>query len=242
MRNDTLYQQDLSSIHIEGYGFHWEKAAPCLLQFFKQNGVDGGTVVDLGCGGGQWLEWLAARGYQVWGIDVSASMIEAAKERVSPSHLIHGCFSKVELPSCDAVTSLGEPINYLGQKQAIKRTFNKVYRALRPGGIFVFDAREPAKKPVLPRTVSRVGDSWACICEIIEKPEINSLIRHITTFRQVGKLFRRSQETHNLKVYSRAETLTWLRKIGFRVRHYRGYDTYRFPPGQSVYLARKPEC
>lgn len=242
MTSDMLYQKDLSFVHIEGYGFHWENAAPAILRFFKQHGIEEGTVVDLGCGGGQWLERLVERGYEVCGIDVSARMIDAAKKRVPSARFILGSFSDVELPPCDAVTSLGEPINYLGQKRAIRRTFRRVYQALRPGGMFVFDAREPARKPVAPRTVARTGDGWACISEIVEKPEQNSLVRHITTFRQVGKLFRRAEETHSLKVYPQAETSAWLREVGFRVRRYPGYDEYRFPPGQIVFLAEKPGC
>jgi predicted RNA methylase len=51
-----IYQEDLAKIHIDGYAFHWESAASAVLRFLRESGVEKGTVIDLGCGGGQWLE------------------------------------------------------------------------------------------------------------------------------------------------------------------------------------------
>jgi hypothetical protein len=53
MSSDDIYQEDLAKIHIDGYGFHWEGAANAVLRYLRDNGVHEGTVVDLGCGGGQ---------------------------------------------------------------------------------------------------------------------------------------------------------------------------------------------
>lgn len=236
----AIYQEDLAQIHIEGYGFHWEGAAPAVLGFLRNGGVTSGRIVDLGCGGGQWLERLSAEGYEVCGVDISASMLRAAKQRVASGTFILGSFVDVDLPRCDAVTSLGEPINYLDGSRSIQRVFRKVFRALRPGGVFVFDAREPAAGPVEPRTATRLGDTWACIARIEENAATNTLVRHITSFRQVGRNYRRRTEVHRLKIYAKVDTIRWLRAAGFRVRAYRGYGSYRFSQRQSAYVARKP--
>jgi SAM-dependent methyltransferase len=239
--HDTIYQDDLAKIHIDGYGFHWEGAAEAVLGFFRRYAINGGTVVDLGCGGGQWLERLARGGYQVYGIDQSASMIRSARKRVPNGKLIVGSFADVVIPSCDAVTALGDPFNYLDGPQSIQRVFDKVFHALRPGGILVFDAREPATKPVEPRIAARVGENWACIARIEEDGAANSLVRDITTFRKVGNEYRRAREAHRLKVYPKRVTLRWLRDTGFRVRTFRSYGDYRLQQRQSAYVARKPK-
>jgi hypothetical protein len=51
--------------------------------------------------------------------------------------------------------------------------------------------------------------------------------------------YRRDEEVHRLKVFSRAEVTAWLRKIGFRVRTHRGYGDYQLGPRQSVFVCRK---
>jgi hypothetical protein len=40
MADDGIYQEDLARIHIEGYGFHWEAAAPVVLRILRNSGID----------------------------------------------------------------------------------------------------------------------------------------------------------------------------------------------------------
>ena len=167
-------------------------------------------------------------------------MIKAAKKRLPEGKFILGSFADVDLPHCDAATSLGEPINYLDGQQSSRRVFRNVFQALRPGGVFVFDAREPATRPVEPRIHTRLGDNWACISRIEEDGTKNSLVRRITTFRKVGSTYRRREELHVLKLYPKSDMVRWLREAGFRVRTFRQYGEYRLAERQSAYVARKP--
>jgi SAM-dependent methyltransferase len=166
--------------------------------------------VDLGCGGGQWLQRLAAHGYKPVGIDVSAAMIRQARKLVPSATLIHGSFAGADLPPCHAVTSLGEPLNYLGGKRSFKRTLKSVYDALLPGGLFVFDVRVPPLQPVETRIAARVGDDWACIAVIDEDPATGRLVRRITTFCRHGAAYRRGEEVHELNLFSSADMRSWL--------------------------------
>lgn len=234
-----LYQVDLARIHIDGYGFHWQSAAPALGKWLRDSRISTGRVVDLGCGGGQWLARLAALGYTPVGVDVSEAMIRASRQLVPAAELHHGSFASIRLPPCDAVTSLGEPLNYLPSAASVRRTLRNVYRALRPGGLFVFDVRTPPTKPIAPRTVARVGDNWACIARIEEDAASGRLTRHITTFLRSGRSYRRGKETHVLRLYPRAEITAWLRDLGFRVRTKRSYGNYRLAPRHVVFLAQK---
>ena len=241
MPAQDIYHEDLAQIHVAGYEFHWKNAARTVLDFLHEHNIPRGTVVDLGCGGGQWLENLASRGYRVCGVDASPSMIRIARKRLPSASFILGSFAEVELPCCDAVTSLGEPINYLDGMRSIKRTIREVYRALRPGGLFVLDAVHPATPGVEPRTAARTGDTWACIAVIEEQPERNLLVRHITTFREVNGEYQRHEETHRLRIYPKSEMLRWFRAAGFRVCAYAGYGDYRFRLRQTALVAHKPQ-
>lgn len=115
-----------------------------------------------------------------------------------------------------------------------------MHSVLRPGGVFIFDARGPATGPVEPRVAARVGETWACIAEIREDHEAVTILRDITTFRQVGEGYCRAHEVHRLKIFPKNVTAGWLREreLGFRVRTYHGYGEYRLAPRQSAYVAR----
>jgi len=238
-----LYLDDLAAIHVEGYGFHWEQAADPILRWLHDLGISAGAVVDLGCGGGQWLRRLADHGYQTTGIDVSPQMIRIARKNSPSSQYITGSFADVDIPTCDVVTSLGEPLNYLNSGTAIKRTIRKVFRSLRQNGVFIFDVRHPANRAIPARDHNHAGKDWFCHARIEEDHSRGTIVRHITTFRKIGRGndFRRDQETHRLKVFSRAQTTEWLRAAGFRVRTKRGYGGYQLADRQSVFICRKPK-
>jgi SAM-dependent methyltransferase len=239
--NARLYDEDLARIHVDGYGFHWSGAAESILQWLEEFGISNGTVVDLGCGGGQWLRRLIEEGYDACGIDVSNSMLQIARQNAPAARLLCGSIDEAPIPTCDAATSLGEPLNYLNSGPAMRRTMRRVYQALRPGGAFIFDVRHPSGVPVPPRYQFKFGDDWSCHAHI-EEDCTGSLIRTITTYRKTkAGLFRRDDEVHRLKTFSQAQIAEWLRKIGFRVRTRRGYGPYRLGPRQAVFVCRKPK-
>ena len=60
----------------------WESYLKGLLQSY---GVDGGLVLELGCGTGSMTELLAADGYDMIGVDNSEDMLEIAQEKKSAS-------------------------------------------------------------------------------------------------------------------------------------------------------------
>ena len=239
--NARLYHDDLAQIYVDGYGCHWAAAADAILDWFNEFGISSGKVVDLGCGGGQWLARLAEGGYETCGIDVSESMIRLARQNAPAAGFLCRSFADVAIPECDAATALGEPMNYLKNGPAMRRTMRNVFTALRPGGVFIFDVRHPAKGPVAGRDHHKVAGDWFCHARIDEDFRRNELTRYITTFRRMNDgRYRRAEEVHRLKVFSRAEVTRWLRKTGFRVRTRKAYDCYKLKFRQSVFICRKP--
>ena len=77
------YRRDLAYVHDAGFSDYALQAAPGLLQMLRKNKVPRGLVVDLGCGSGRWAAALNQAGFEVLGVDQSASMIDLAR-RVAP--------------------------------------------------------------------------------------------------------------------------------------------------------------
>src|SRR6266571_1959852 len=220
------YNSDLAYIHDVGFGDFAKNSAPGLLQILHNSGLASGLVVDLGCGSGIWASELSRAGYDVLGIDLSTSMIEIARKRAPKAKFRVGSLLKVEVPVCDAVTSLGECLNYLFDEinsiDQLRRLFRRVYSALNPGGLFVFDIAEPGRGKG-PRQKHRKGKDWAVLVEVEEDAKTNRLTRRITTFRKRGKSYVRDEEVHVLQLYKRSAIVSELRGAGFRVRSVRAY-------------------
>lgn len=237
------YRKDLAYIHDVGFGDFAKNSAPGLLKILVDCGITRGLVVDLGCGSGIWASELLRVGYDVLGIDLSPAMIEIARKRAPKGEFQVGSLLKVELPWCDAVTSLGECLNYLFDEtnsiNQLRRLFRRVYSALKPGGLFVFDIAEPGRGKG-PRQKHREGQDWAVMVEVDEDKAARWLTRRIITFRKVGNFYRRGEEVHQLQLYDRGEIARELREAGFRVRTLKGYGEQPMIEGCVGFLARKP--
>ena len=123
-------------------------------------------MVDLGCGSGLWARELVDAGYDVLGIDISACNDRYRAKRVPRVEFQVGSLLKAKLPQCDAVTSLGEGFNYLFDKNnsfsELRRLFFRVYAALKPGGLLIFDIAEPGRGKG-PRQKHKEGADWAVL-------------------------------------------------------------------------------
>jgi SAM-dependent methyltransferase len=239
------YRDDLAYIHDAGFGGFARDAASFLLAALWRQGMAGGLVVDLGCGSGILAERVAAAGFDVLGIDVSAAMVALARQRVPGGRFRRGSLLTAELAPCVAVTAVGECVNYqfdpANTKQGLEKLFRRIYQALGPGGLLVFDVAEPGRVPGsgLQRTF-REGEGWAVLVIAEEDRRRGLLTRRITSFRKVGETYRRDHEVHRLRLFRRSEVAGQLRRIGFRVRVLSGYGGEPFPPGYAGFLARKP--
>ena len=98
-------------------------------------GVRGGEkILDLGCGDGFLTEKILEKGATVIGIDASPTMVEAAKARGIDAY----CLNASEMDydqEFDAVFS-NAVLHWITDPQPV---FNKVAKALKPGGRFIAD-------------------------------------------------------------------------------------------------------
>ncbi|HSE41900.1 MAG TPA: class I SAM-dependent methyltransferase [Acidobacteriota bacterium] len=238
------YEQDLAYIHDQGFGEFAKNAAPGLLKMLREHGIHSGLVVDLGCGSGIWARYLHDHGYEVFGVDQSAAMIQLARRTAPAAKFKNGSLFNTTLPSSVAVTSLGECISYLFdrnfKKDSLLKLFRNVYRALQPGGIFIFDVMESLPYELkYPKKLYKEGKDWAILFAATCDRKQKILTRHMVTYRKIGNHYRRGEEVHRLRVLGRKIVRRELERAGFGVRYLQSYGKMRMMPGRLAFLAQK---
>ena len=233
------YGEDLAHIHASGFTALAEAAAPAIIELLRAAGIHRGLVVDLGCGSGITSRGLVDAGYEVLGIENSRPLLARARREAPGARFRHGSFLDERLPNCVGVLAIGEVLNYTNRN--LEPVFRRVYRALRPGGLFVLDLAGPGRVPRDgPARSWAEGPDWAILVETDEDPSRRLLTRRMTTFRRTGRGWRRGRVTHRQRLHPPSEIGTRLRQGGFRVRIRRGYAGERFAPGHYVVVASKP--
>jgi SAM-dependent methyltransferase len=237
------YSRDLAYIHDAGYGDFARDAAPGLLAELRTHGITSGLVVDLGCGSGIWAARLLDAGYTVLGIDISPAMIRLAKERAPAARLRVGSLLSAELPPCVAITALGEVINYtfdpVNSRLTLDAFFRRAFETLCPGGMLIFDFAEPGQMPDRQRTWT-LGPDWAVLAEKSEDKRRHTLTRKIVSFRRHGKLYRRTDESHIVRLYQAEQVKSDLLRIGFQAKLSRRYGKMHLRPATAAVFALKP--
>lgn len=239
------YRCDLAHIHDVGFTQLATSAASVVIEELASVHNFSGTIVSLGCGSGIEARILCDSGYEVVGIDLSEPLIKLARKCVPEAEFRIDSFVTADIPPCIAVTAIGEVFNYAFDtaNNAANRAavFQRIFAALVPGGLLVFDmaglARAPSHSPQ--RTFTE-GPDWAVLMEAEADTANKMLTRRITTFRKSGELYRRDSEVHQLQLIEPEEIGMLLSSLGFSVRILDCYGSFPLPQGLIGFIAKKP--
>lgn len=239
-----FYREDLAYVHDVGHAGFALRSAPGILGILRDNGIPGGLVVDLGCGSGLWARELLRAGCGVLGIDISEAMVEIAREKAPGAGFRVGSLFEAPIPPCDAVTAVGEVLNYLfdpeNEERGLEGVFGRVYEALRPGGVFVFDVLGPGQVPL--GVASRgwsIGEDWAVLNEKEEDPGRGTMERRIVSFRKFGEHYRREDEVHRVRLYEPEEVAGGLERAGFGVQTMGSFGGHPLGVIHAAFVARR---
>jgi SAM-dependent methyltransferase len=243
LRRRPIYGPDLAHIQHAGFSDFARRAAPFLLSLFRGSGLARGRVVDLGCGDGAWLRRLTDAGYAATGIDQSLALVRIARSVAPHAAVRLGSVYATPIPACDAVTALGEVLNYRPESSrrppTLAATFRRVAAALPPGGWFVFDLLVAGEGPPMDYRVWSEGQGWTVLVRVEEDRPRRRLTRDIVTYRRRGREWHRHVERHVLRVPSRAEVAAALRAAGFTVRVATRYGEAALLPRRAAFIARR---
>jgi SAM-dependent methyltransferase len=132
----------------------WNQAEPpqLLVDLVEAGRLAPCRALDLGCGAGNCAVWLASRGFDVTGVDVSGAALRHARELARNKGV--AC-RFVEADLLDDVTGVGGPFDFACDWEVLhhvlpedrRRYVANVHRLLRPGGRYLsvcFSEDDPA--------------------------------------------------------------------------------------------------
>lgn len=105
---------------------------------FAQSG--GRDYLDLACGTGPHLALMQQQGFVVTGLDNSQPMLDLAARRCPQASLLLCDLAQFDFSAAfDLVSCFLYSLHYSYPTSAFGESIRRAYRALKPGGIFIFD-------------------------------------------------------------------------------------------------------
>lgn len=179
------------------------------------------SLVELGCGTGSLAAILASRGYQVTAVDLSPDMLSVAAEKCDGLNVQLVCqdMSRLALPlQTDAVICCLDSLNYVTKPAMVQRTFQKVFAALKPGGLFLFDVKTPlALESADGQVYIDENEEVYCVWrgEYDKRRRICGYGIDLFALQDDGSWWR-DGEYHEEYAYTMEELAAWLSAAGFQ--------------------------
>jgi len=179
------------------------------------------TAVDLACGTASIAKLLAEDGLQVTAVDLSEDMLAVAWEKTADmdNQPLFVCqkLQELQLPrGVDLAVCALDSLDYILDPEDCKEAIRRVYKALNPGGIFIFDVNTPDKLRAMDGEIFLdEDDDVYCVWRGEFDEQTNICTYGMDLFQRRGDTWHRSFEEHMEYAYS-AEMLTaFLREAGF---------------------------
>ena len=198
--------------------------ADCFIRLLHENGINTGEITDLACGTGTMTLAMAKRGYRMLGVDRSEEMLSVARRKamdMGEARIPFVCQDMRELALAhpvDALICANDGVNYINDPGQVQKTFSRIYGALKPGGVFVFDVSTVYKlsrilgNRVMVHTEGDINYIW----ENAWDPGARLCRMDLTFFVKEGEMWRRFCESHLQRGHEQEELTRWLWETGFR--------------------------
>ena len=179
------------------------------------------TAVDLACGTGSVSLLLAKKGLQVTGVDMSEEMLcvaaQKAQELENPPYFACQWLQELKLPrGVDLAVCALDSLDYITNPDDCAMAIRRVYKALNPGGCFIFDVNTPQKLQAMDGQVFLdEDDDVYCVWRGEFDEQTNICSYGMDLFQRNGNTWQRSFEEHREYAYSAQQLTGYLKDAGF---------------------------
>jgi SAM-dependent methyltransferase len=199
-------------------------AETILPEYLEELGCQPRALLDVACGEGTLAVAMAETGIKVTGIDQSAQMIDLARDRAKAAKVkvdfrVEDMRSLAFEKEFDLVTCFFDSLNYLLSVADLQDAFVGAFRALRPGGFYIFDMNTVYGLAVdWMRQQTYIQNETDDFIEIHRQEfDHENLIAsmYVTVFQKKGNLWERFEEVHRERGYPIADIQFLLANLGF---------------------------
>ena len=206
------------------------------------------TAVDLACGTGSVAILLAEQGLKVTAVDLSEDMLTVASQKArdmdNAPMFVCQPLQELRLPrGVDLAVCALDSLDYITDPKDCTQAIKQIYKALNPGGVFIFDVNTPEKLRAMDDQVFLdEDDDVYCVWRGEFDEQTNICSYGMDIFQREGNCWHRSFEEHREYAYSQEQLTGFLKDAGFthiEVYADRVYEAPR-PGEQRIYFkARK---
>lgn len=220
----------------------YDKWVNIVEAYVNKHRIEGKKLLDLACGTGELSVRFAREGFEVTGADLSSDMLSVAKAKADqlalPIQFFQQDMAELEdLGEYDVIGIFTDSLNYLKDEQAVRQTFEGVYRLLKSGGLFLFDVHSVYKMDQIfaDATFTLVEEEISYIWESFIGEEPHSIEHELTFFvlDEVTGKYDRIDELHFQRTYPEHFYKGLLERTGFQGVEITGDFTME-SPGPSV--------
>ena len=199
----------------------YEAVVDFYRKIMEEEGVHPRSAVDLACGTGSVTQLLARQGIPTIGVDLSEDMLTQAQLKTAdmdnPPRFICQSLDKLKLyKAVDLAVCALDSLDYITDPRQCRQAIHRIFRALNPGGLFIFDVNTPEKLRAMDGQVFLdEDDDVYCIWRGEFDQETNICSYGMDLFQRRGTVWTRSFEEHREYAYSQAQLTGYLKAAGF---------------------------
>lgn len=220
-----------------------------VMELWERHGHYARSVLDIACGTGSMTLLLASQGYDVTGVDLSKYMISVARAKASAAGLYVRFFERDMRnlgfeEEFDSAICLFDSLNYLLKPQDVIAHFKSTFKALRPGGLYVFDVNTKRRlETIQESTCVYDEDDYYLVWRDWFDESDRCWHVHLTGFLLQDGKWVRFDEEHREHAFELELLREWLHSTGFAVRGV--YHSQTFSPAneytsRAYFIAEKP--
>ena len=199
----------------------YEATVAFYHKILDREGLQPRTAVDLACGTGSVALLLAKQGMQVVGVDMSEDMLcqasFKAQELENPPMFICQKLQQLHLAKgVDLAVCALDSMDYITKPEDCAQAIQRIFRALNPGGCFIFDVNTPQKLQAMDDQVFLDEDEDVyCVWRGEFDRQTNICTYWMDLFQRQGSGWHRSSEEHREYAYSADQLVGYLKAAGF---------------------------